>query len=136
MRASSTVMMRQRIGLLGATAISVTLLVFALAWLVQPARTSLIFGVALEGAATAYGRVKGAEDLLAATALALALWRREPSTVAGLLLVGLIVPAGDMLALASAGLTTGNDLAIHVVFIAIMAASSALLYGARKEVAR
>jgi hypothetical protein len=124
---------RQRLGFLGAASVAASLLMFAAAWLLTPAHTSTLFGIALEGAATAYGRVKGAEDLLAACALIYALWRREPTTLSACLLLGLVVPLGDGLALAGAGLTAAKHQAIHFVFVAIMLCSVALLRAQRKE---
>ncbi|MGH8795405.1 MAG: DUF4267 domain-containing protein [Stackebrandtia sp.] len=116
-----------RIGLAGATLTAAALTAIAISWLVDPAGTSLIFGVELSGQQLAYGRVKGAEDLLAATAIGLFLVRRDRSALIGVLAVGLLVPVGDIAAVVLAGAGALDNLAVHACFLAVMASSIALL---------
>ena len=83
--------------------------------------------MSLSGAALAYGRVKGAEDLLAAAVLALALRRSDPRELRNALLAGLIVPIGDFLALFLSGAGSPQDYPIHVGFVVTMVACAVTL---------
>jgi hypothetical protein len=119
--------LRRRLGVIGAVATIVVLALFAGSWWLDPARTSIIFGIPLTGTHVAFGRVKGAEDLLAAVVLLLFACRRDHAALSAVLFISLLVPVGDMVALLLAGIDHEVEIAIHVVFILWMSASAILL---------
>lgn len=116
-----------RVGYFVAAAIAATLTLFGATWLLTPAANSGIFGVVLQGASLAYGRVKGAEDLLLAALIGVFALRQEREALITTLWIGLILPIGDMLAVVSAGLANASALALHLLFVVFMPLSALLL---------
>lgn len=123
--------MQRSVAVLSTGVVAATLALFGLTWWFMAEHNASIFGVPLSGASLAYGRVKGAEDLLAAAVLGLALYRGDAGARVCALLLALVVPIGDFAALLSVGRTGASVLAIHLVFIVVMAFSALTFHRAR-----
>jgi hypothetical protein len=118
----------RRLSVFSSVLSAILLSIFGLTWWFRAEHNALIFGVPLVGAAVAYGRVKGTEDLLAAAVLALGLASKDSRARSTALALGSLVPVGDLLALLSVGVSQPSLLFIHVAFIVVMGASASVFH--------